>query len=219
MNLGRGTRAGLLVTVLAVGVALHAEPDFPDEVDTSHVNSGDLTFLEHPPANAVHHHHNAIRITPSSLTDGWVRMDQCHEHLDAVPRAQIVYREGRVRDLRITRDAGIEAAWVEGATVQLRAVGKPAVLCVSADTQALQDNQDGTYTLASGPFMRQFLDGYYPMRVSMSIEFPEELRFLDTSPNRQRGFEVSEEPRRIRLNTWFEGRLRTEIRFDRPRRG
>ncbi len=208
-----------LALILFGSVAAQPDPDFPEDVDTSHVNTGVLSFLEQPPEKAVHHHHNDIRITVSSLGDGWVEMNQCHEHLDAVPRAQILYREGRIRALRITAQTAIEAAWVEGHSVQLRNVGKPAKLCVSAETQALRDNQDGTYTLASGPFMRQFLDGFYPMRVSMSVEFPQELRFLDMSPNQQRGFRVWEETQRIRLDTWFEGRLRTEIRFDRPRKG
>ncbi len=206
--------AGLLAALTAPVSAAPDDVDFPEEVDTSKVNTGTLTFLDKPPEKPVHHHHNAIRIEPGSLRDGWVRMDQCHEHLDAVPRAQILYREGHIRALRIESATGIDEARVEGPSVQLRGVGKPARLCVSAETRALRDNGDGSWTLASGPFMRRFLDGYYPMRVSMSVAYPKSLRLVDMSPAAQPGFRVWHEAQTVRIDTWFEGQLRTEIRFE-----
>ena len=60
------------------------------EASTVGVNEGKLSFLAEPPPKAVHHHHNDIVIGPESLREGWVRLEQCHEHLDAVPRAEVV---------------------------------------------------------------------------------------------------------------------------------
>ncbi|MCU0934191.1 MAG: hypothetical protein MUE86_07100, partial [Thiobacillaceae bacterium] len=48
------------------------------------VNEGALRFLATPPARPVHHHQNKIVITRDSLSSGWVGLEQCHHHLDAV---------------------------------------------------------------------------------------------------------------------------------------
>lgn len=203
------------LSTLATGDAEHEWFDDDLEQRVAEVNEGELVFLTEPPAEPVHHHHNRLTLQPSSLDDGWVAMLQCHSHLDAVPRAQVVYHEHRVRELSIASYSHIEEAWVEGHTVQLTNVRPDASLCIRAETRALEANDDGSYSLRNGPFMRRFLDGYYPMRVSMEIELPQGyLRFLGTEPRRQAGFEVEETASGVRLDALFEGRLRTEVRFD-----
>lgn len=179
------------------------------------VNDGELRFIDRPTGKPVHHHHNIIELSASSLEDGWVRLLQCHEHLDAVRRAQVVYNEERSRGLEVTAVENIGRAWVEGASVQLEDVGPQARLCVRAETRALIANGDGSYTLRNGPFMRRFLDGYYPMRVSMDIRFPgRQLRFAGIQPPRQEGFDVTASTQGVQIDAWFEGRLQTEVRFD-----
>ncbi|HDP90031.1 MAG TPA: alpha/beta hydrolase [Thioalkalivibrio sp.] len=178
------------------------------------VNDGELKFIDEPKGKPVHHHHNRIELFDTSLDDGWVGLVQCHENLDAVRRAQVVYNEHRSRGLEVTSFENIGRAWVEGATVQLEDVGQRARLCVRAETLALEANEDGSYSLRNGPFMRRFLDGYYPMRVSMDIRVPEQyLRFAGTQPPRQDGFDVWSTPEGVQINAWFEGRLHTEVRF------
>jgi hypothetical protein len=109
----------------------------------------------------------------------------------------------------------IDAVWVEANSVQLTNVRPGASLCVSARTRALEANADGSYTLRSGPFMRRFLDGYYPMRVSMDIEIADgDLRLLGTEPRRQAGFEVEETGSGVRLDALFEGRLKTSVHIE-----
>jgi hypothetical protein len=62
--------------------------------------------------------------------------------------------------------------------------------------------------------MRRFLDGYYPMRVSMKIDFADSgLRLIAMKPERQQGFEVKEQNGSLAFDAWFEGRLRTEFLF------
>ena len=81
--------------------------------------------------------------------------------------------------------------------------------------RALEFNEDGSFSLRNGPFMRRFLDGYYPMHVSMDIEVPRDyLRFLDIRPRRQNGFKVDETAEGLYVDTWFEGKLYTEVRFE-----
>ena len=186
----------------------------PPSVSTAHVNEGELVFLTRLPGKQVHHHQNHLVINADSLRNGWVRLNQCHEHLDRVPRAQIMYNKDRIRDLQIVTSGNIEQSWVEGNSVQLRNIHDNARLCVQAWTRALKANADGSYSLRNGPFMRRFLDGYYPMRVSMQIDYAGSgLHLVSMTPPRQQGFEVTEQPDSLAFDAWFEGRLQTEFLF------
>jgi hypothetical protein len=180
------------------------------------VNEGSLTFLTSPPVKPLHHHQNTIRLSPDSLTTGWTALTQCHDNLDAVPRAQITFREGYIRELRVTESRLIGQAWIQGPTVQLREVSPGARLCLEAQTRALKDMGNGYFNLFNGPYMRKFLDGYYPMQVSLSIEYPADmLGVIDVSPPEQTGFNVIQKPGRLSVSTIFEGELRTLIQFER----
>lgn len=191
-----------------------SEPVAVEAGSATTVNEGELRFLETPPKKAVHHHYNAVTITDRSLDDGWTGLRQCHENLDQVSAVEIVFNPDRIRNLRLESYQGIGRAWVEGASVQLRNVGPGAKVCLQAEGRALRDNGDGTFSLASGPFMRKFLDGYYPMRVSMTVKvLTTQIRFLQINPPSQKGFRVIEKPGEVSFDAWFEGRLSTEIRF------
>ena len=193
---------------------LESDELLPPSVNTDNVNEGALVFLNQRPVKQVHHHQNHLIIDADSLLNGWVRLRQCHEHLDRVPRAQIMYNRERIRDLQITTSGNIEQSWVEDNTVQLRNVQENARLCVQAWTRALKANGDGSYSLRNGPFMRRFLDGYYPMRVSMQIDYAASgLRLIAMKPERQQGFDVTEQNGRLAFDAWFEGRLKTEFLF------
>lgn len=205
----------MLVAAASIPVAqAAADLDF-DGADA--VNEGQLHFLDTPPAKPVHHHQNRIRIDAASLATGWVDLAQCHDRLDAVPRAQITFREGFVRDLRIDSSSGIDEAWIEGASVQLRNVAPGARLCLTAQTRALRHTGNGYFNLANGPYMRKFLDGYYPMRVTLEVDYPAEaLRLIDISPGQQAGLDVTERAGGLRLDALFEGELSLLIQFERP---
>ncbi len=214
----------LLVVLLAVASTARGQAMTREELeawfddDTSariaQVNEGELVFLRQPPAKPVHHHHNVLTVDDAAVTSGWAELRQCHFHLDRVPATQIVFHPDRVRALEIVSRQGIGQAWVEGATVQLREVGPHARICLRLMTQALLRNADGTYHVNSGPFMRRFLDGYYPMHVTMEVRLlTRRLRFLDITPPGQEGFQVTVGPDRVSFDGWFEGRLQTLIRF------
>lgn len=182
------------------------------------VNEGELTFLTTPPGKPVHHHQNRIRITEDSLAGGWTELEQCHDNLDAVPRAQITFREGYIRNLRVLESRAIDEAWVEGPSVQMRNVKPGARLCLAAQTRALKNAGGGYYTLHNGPYMRKFLDGYYPMHVSLKLEYPPKLlQIIDISPPEQDGFRISQKAGQLNIDTLFEGELRTQVQFERLR--
>ncbi len=214
-------RMGLgLFLLMGLPWAVSGDDEFDDfEERAAAVNEGKLQFLVRPPAKPVHHHHNRIVVVPSSLKDGWVTLEQCHEHLDPVPRVEIVFRPDRIQGLRVSAQNQVGRAWVEGASIQLEDVQPGARLCLRAQSRALHGSGDGTYSLRNGPFMRRFLDGYYPMRVSMEVSLPEDcLAFVDIEPRPQPRFKVWQSPESVSFDAWFEGRLYTKIRF-RPEPG
>lgn len=194
------------------------EPGWPADdfdIDVRAVNEGELRFLDSPPEQPVHHHHNRMEILSTSLADGWVRLNQCHSHLDPVPDTQIVYHPDRVRGLEIVSRSGIGRARVEGHTIQMEEIRRGARICISADTRALSAGGKGRFLLKNGPFMRQFLDGFYPMHVTMEIRIPGPclaLRRVDPKP--RPGFTLTEEPGVVYIDAWFEGRLTTAIEFE-----
>ena len=189
------------------------DPDWPDDDwGIEHVNEGELAFLAVPPDKTIHHHRNVLTLGRSSLVDGWVRLDQCHSDIDNVSRAQIIFREGRIRGLRITASENIGHAWVKDASVQLRDVGKDSKLCLAAETRALTEQADGSFHIDNGPFMRRFLDGYYAMRVSQEIVLADSgLTFFGIDPQAQPGFAVTVSDGSVAFDAWFEGRLLTRV--------
>jgi hypothetical protein len=181
------------------------------------VNEGSLQFLEAAPAKPIHHHQNRIRIDDDSLRSGWVGLSQCHDHLDAVPRAQITFREGYVRDLKVDSASRIGHAWIEGASVQLSNIEPGARLCLSAQTRALRNAGNGYFNLRNGPYMRKFLDGYYPMRVTLEVDYPTQLlQLIDVEPTAQRGLTIDDRPGALRMDALFEGKLLMLIQFEKP---
>lgn len=217
-------RPGALALVLLAAAVTSAasetpEPDpfdaIPDlEALVDAVNDGGLHFLPAGSANGAHAHRNRIRLDAGSVDDGWVRLEQCHENMDAVPAAQVVYNADRIRNLAILSKENIGQAWVEGPSVQIKDVSKPAALCIAGESRALTELAPGAYRLRNGPYMRKFLDGYYPMRVVLDIAYPAEtLRLARFDPGRQAGFEVLTEPGRIQVDAEFEGRLFTCFDF------
>lgn len=220
------TRTKFLVFVLLVltNSFLYAMQYTPQELDewfyddsdaeASEVNEGKLVFLETPPETTVHHHFNLLSLSKNSLVDGWVGLKQCHEDIDETSRVEVVFKKERIRNLRVVSFKGIEKAWVEGASVQLANIGKGARLCIAAESRSLFSKGDGNYVLRTGPFMRKFLDGFYPMRVTMDVTFDKSLLEFDTiSPKAQKGFNVSQSDNMLHIDTWFKGVLETRIVF------
>jgi len=174
----------------------------------------ELRFLPGPVEPSPHHHTKHLAIRPESLKTGWVLDRQCHENLDPVPAMQVVFSAGKVRKLRITRSENIGAARVEGNSVQLEQVGGNAVLCLESENRMLEyDPLLKQYTLVSGPYMRRFLDGYFPMRLSFDLEYPAPLlRLADIQPAELRAG-AGTPPGRIQIDALFEGELRITLRF------
>lgn len=178
------------------------------------VNSGELEFLTGPAATNALHTEMHLILSAQSLADGWVDMRQCQSRLDAMASSEIVYRYSALRDLRVTRANGIESAWVEDQSVQLRGVRAGAEVCVAAQVKILRRLENGHYRLRSGPYHRRFFDGYFPMRLSLEVRYPAgRLEWRQAAPAPQPGFAVRDTPGRIAIETHFSGMLTVELDF------
>ena len=181
--------------------AAELEEWFNDESESKidQVNEGQIHFIK-APNKKVLHSDNRLQITQQSIDDGWVKLHQCYRHLDAVPEVEVVYQYHSMRDLKIEKTSGIGKAQVENNTVQLKDVSKQASLCVSAEVRAFYQNDDKTFTLVSGPYQRRFLDGYYPMHVTLEIHYPDDvLRFLSARPDSPAGFRIERSKNRLHI--------------------
>lgn len=189
-------------------------PEEPELGEALRPGEEQLKLLPAPPADPVLHSHNVLHVHAHSLADGWVDLEQCHTGLDPFPRAQVVYQYHEMRDLRIQSAEGIQRAWVEGQSVQIVNARRGAKLCVTGRVRILRRNAGGDFTLENGPFHRRFLDGYFPMHVTLQVRYPEErLRFAGITPRPQAGFEVHSPPGRVEVDAWFSGKLLVKMRF------
>jgi len=178
------------------------------------VNEGQLAFLPEPPDKRVPHSRNTLTIDRTSIDQGWVKLAQCHDGLDAVAEAQVVYRYRQMRGLRVTGATHIGRAWVAGDSVQLQDVGRNATLCITAEVRVFYQNPDGSFSLVNGPYHRRFLDGYYPLHVTLAVRWPPALlAFVSAQPPPQPGLTLQRADGELTLDAWFEGELNTELRF------
>lgn len=205
-----------LLIFIATAVAQRAvgEELFFDEGPIQ-VSEGELVFLVSDQYPSVLHSQNTLKISEESLQTGWVDIRQCYRQLDPVPDAEIVYRYTDMRDLRIVSHASIELVAVSGQSVQLKNVGKGASLCVATEARILNPTEEGRWVLVNGPFHRQFLDGYFPYRVSLEVIYPEALlRFMAVMPEPQDGFHVTARPGSVLIDSVFAGMLSIAVSFE-----
>ena len=177
------------------------------------VNEGQLDFLEAVPTKPTLHSINFFIIDETSIDQGWVKLTQCYENLDAVPVAEVVYQYRFMRKLKIKSTKNILHAKVSGQSVQLEDIQKNARLCITAEVRNFYQNEDKSFSLVNGPYHRKFLDGYFPYHLSMEIQFANQLHFVNSSPQKQKGFDIKETKNKLKVDTLFEGKLNTEFRF------
>ncbi len=199
---------------------LEAWLDEETEPAVPQAGAGELVFLSPPPGSRTLHSINTLRVTRSSLVDGWVNIRQCYEGLDAVPAAEVVYQYDNMRNLRIHSKANIGKAVTREQTVQLTDVGQDAMLCIQAEAQILYPRSNESFVLRNGPFHRRFLDGYFPLHISMDVQFPAALLdYVEISPRAQPGFDVAVQGEHVYIDTCFAGTLHIELAFSRRQSG
>lgn len=178
------------------------------------VNEGELTFISSKPSQPVHHHHNQITITGNSLSDGWVLLRQCHQNIDPVAALEIHFNAEKIRNIQILSKSNIADAKVNGAIIELQDIEPGAELCLHADSRALHRLNSTTLQLRNGPFMRQFLDGFYPMHVTMEVNWPpDKIGLVSFIPVPAGSGHVKTSTGKVIWEALFEGRLYTKFTF------
>ena len=194
---------GLVMTLAAAAPGTGA-----DELDMLDINEGELRFLTETPAEPPHEQSTHILVNDESLKTGWITMRQCHYHLAPVGAMQVVFNKDRARNIKIVQTDRIKRAWVENASVQLEGVEKEAVLCIQSENRSFRRNgADGTFEWRGGPYMRRFLDGYFPMHVKVAIDYPAKQLQLKTIEPTPLKLKATTLPGHVRLDAVFEGRL------------
>ena len=193
---------------------LESETEHP----TPEVNEGKLEFIPIAADKPEHHQSMQITLTDETIESGWALVSQCHENLDRVARLEIVFHKDRVRNLQVTEYTNILKAWSEDHRVVVRDVQKDSRICLRAESRIFHrlESSEGQaeYELVNGPFMRRFLDGFYPLSLSLDVSYPRErLQLLDVQPVSQPGWKVRYDANRIFLSGRFEGKLLTRLRF------
>lgn len=173
-----------------------------------------LQFLTAAPDEPVPHSNTVLKIGKESAKSGWVKVEQCHHDIDPVPVAEVVYQFEKMRGLHVLSASGIEKAWVDGQSVQLRGVGHEALLCLSLEAQLLRHHADGDRVVRYGPFQRRFFDSYFPMQVTLEVDFHQAgLSYQGVVPQPQEGFKVEVDKGRVVINALFKGKLTLELYF------
>lgn len=199
--------------------AAELEKWFLSDEHTPPTQSSDsqLTFIPRPTGKPALHSANEITISAQSIKTGWVNLMQCYHHLDPVPEMEVVYNYKNMRKLSVIKTKNIERAFVKGQSVQLENVVKNAQLCVSSEVRIFYKNKDGSFKLVNGPFHRQFLDSYFPFHLTLKVNYHStQLKFINSKPNPQPGFEVKQSNNTLLIDSYFTGKLYTEI-FFKPR--
>ena len=178
-----------------------------------YINEGELHFLREAPKTPPHRHTKHLTIKPDSLTSGWIANRQCHYELDQVSAMEIVFGKDRVRKLKVARSQNIERVWIEGSTVQMTNIGADAFVCVESENKILERNIGDAYVLKSGPYMRRFLDGYFPMKVDLTVDYPQNLLTVTGIEPEELKTASSLAPGRVAVNALFEGRLMINLHF------
>ncbi len=207
----------LLLTATAAATATAADDGFDELEQLAALWSvADEPFkpvtreLEDPPFR----HQKVLSVTAASMASGWVPNRQCHRNFPLFPALQISFRPDAVRNMAIVEHGGGAEAWVEEPTIQMKNTRPENTLCFTSENNTLVfDEASGEYLLTVGPYYLKLFDGYFPLDVDLTVDYPDDLRFTGMEPATVDGADIRFEDGRIRFAALFEGRLKLVFRF------
>jgi hypothetical protein len=184
--------------------------------DLLNIGSEELHILTSAPAHPPFYHGKTLTLTGDSLETGWVTNRQCHRNFSKIPRLEINFREGSVRNLEIVRAENVGPHEVVGSGIKLEDVRPETVICLTGEARVLTRDDSGRYRLLTGPFFYKFLDGYFPVEVELNIHYSSELlSFSGSNPAPAPGVNVTGRAGELRFQSVFEGKLWVELFFER----
>jgi hypothetical protein len=163
---------------------------------------------------------NSLTISKQSLTNGWIRFDQCHYQLDPVAKIEVSYHPEKTKSLKVLSNNGINQVEVVGSFVVLQGVKKGAQVCISGSSKTLTP-EGRRFSINRGPYMRKFLDGYFPMIVEESIQLEDDVsaKLISQTPNLENSSnnqnKKSKDISDLTFKYAFEGVLQAHYLFER----
>lgn len=181
-------------------------------------NSGQLNWLTQAQTAGQYGLENDLTLPVSALTDGWILFTQCHNNLDPIHKIEVQYNAQNTRNLTLASSQNIEAVQIDnqGRSAILFGVQKRGRVCISGESKSLEKVGDG-YLVKRGPYMRKFLDGYYPMSLKETINWSQTDLKLNKSNMQSkigRSYDYSDKSKTLSAEYWFEGRLSTRYLFN-----
>lgn len=243
--------SGLLITISTIGIntPVIAQDDLSDlspeeraflEDDsffqTMQVQDSPIKWVNPQKTENQYALTNEITITNNSFKTGFVNFSQCHTHLDAIRAIDIVYNPETTQQLKVLSSQKIQKVIAHAASIELKNVEKGAEVCVAGKVKTFRfDQQNQAWVLLRGPYMRKFLDGYYPMHVQETIQWPQAPikwkktevfdksqnqfvkifsdRLLTKNPAETPHPQMQKSPQKIQGDYWFEGKLKINYLF------
>ncbi len=184
-------------------------------LDSHLVNEGQIKWLPKAKTDSLYTLKNQLTLSPSSQLDGWVKFTQCHHQLDAISKVEIVYSEDTTRNLQVLSHQRIQQVVQQPFSVELTGVLPGAEICISGENKTLHKTATG-WKLERGPYMRRFLDGYYPMQLQETLNWKHsglELEPSSIQTHLGRESVLNKTEQQLHSNYWFEGILRTKYQF------
>lgn len=186
-----------------------------DDADITEKNEAKLKFIKPPSNSQPLHSINKLIISQESIDDGWVDLHQCYRHLDKLPEVDITYYYRSIKNLTLISKKNIDSAILKDQSITLKNIKDNAEICISAEVRVFYQNPDQSFSLVNGPYHRRFLDGFYPFHVSLNIQYPDQLLSLqETFPKPTQNFSVTNINNKLLIETYFEGILNIEVRFN-----
>ena len=204
----------ILAACLAAVAPVTAADD--DVERLSDIADEDFLAIDRPLDRPPFVHNKALTVSKDSLASGWVRNHQCHRHFSVTPSLEIVFPNGKIRNISIIDSSNVGDVEVRGHTIQLNDVNDQSALCFDSEIQILQRESDGSYLMTAGPFYYRFLDGYFPIDVALEVRYPPSLLdVIRVVPGDRHGVEVTLNDGEVRLLSRFEGTLWVHVLFKR----
>ena len=185
-----------------------------EELPTDKVNEGKLKFINNIDAENIFRSTINISIDQESIEQGWTTLSQCYTNLDPISLTAIVYRKKFIKNIEIISSKNIKNTKVSGQKIILNDVSKNAKICIKLNSRNFYQNEDKSFSLVNGPYHRKFFDGYFPYHLTLNIKYDPSLNYHYSIPKQQMGFSVTQNSHALKVNTLFEGKLKTEFRFN-----
>lgn len=156
---------------------------------------------------------NHLSVTPTSIQDGWMKFSQCHHQLDPVAKIEVSYNADNTRSLKLKSSQGIENIKVHPHSVELQNVTRGAMVCINGESKTLFNNGKD-FVIKRGPYMRKFLDGYYPMIVEENIFLQGvDAQLIESSPLTIESAQSASKIHEYCYRYAFEGKLQPNYTF------